>query len=1495
MTSRKLATMLLVLGGLVLLGAVGRPPIIDERVAVGSPRDAGDSSGASTARTRAYEVQDCNANGIPDECDLDCGTTGGSCDVTGCGESFDCNDTGIPDECELTDNDCNGNGSPDECDVAPREDAMFRGTDTGYGDSFGKSVSVSGDRVLVGAPYDDDNGDASGSAYVFVSNGDTWTQEAKLVWHNGDPWDHYGYSVALDGDWAVIGAIYADCLIQADNCGKTFNWRYLESSGWVEAGGGALYAEGNERLGASVALDVDIVAAGATWAQNTGLVSTGSLSGQPHIRSILSASDATSYDYFGTSVAVNGRIVVVGAPGHPGSGAVYVYRHNGRIWIEEAKLSAPVPDAHAGFGDAVGISGSTIVVGERYAADDGVMYGAVYVYGFDGRSWNREAKLFASDRAEDDGFGRSVAIDGAVIAVGAPYNDDEASGAGAAYLFRRVGDTWRELVKLTPDALRHADLFGVSIAIDGTHVAVGSPQSGLESQPFGGKVYVFTVPPDCNWDGVPDECEPDEDGDGTIDGCDNCPGVANAEQVDTDRDGIGDICDACPMDSDNDLDNDGVCGDIDNCPDLANATQGDCDFDLIGDLCTIASCPLDEPACGDCNSNGIPDGCEPYEDCNSTGVQDICDIASGRSMDCTGNGIPDECEPDCNANLFADSCDIADGVSGDCNNNLVPDDCEPADDCNANYIQDICDIAGGLSDDCNTNNVPDECEPDEDCNGNGKQDICDLGEGWSYDCNVTGIPDECELTDNDCNSDGVPDECAILLTCGIHEDSKITASDADAGDRFGCSVSIDGDTAIVGAKYDDCADGEYCGAAYMFRRDRNGTPSDSSDDLWVEVAKLTASDAAHRDYFGSAVCVDGDTAVVGAAQDVDSVGAAYVFRRDRGGLENWGEVAKLTGSDVAEYASFFGASVSISGGTIIIGAYGRDASGGSFVGSAYIFQRSAVWPDTWTEVAKLTASDGEDWDHFGRSVSISGDTAIVGMIPEISDREEAAYIFQRDWGGQNNWGEVAKLSGSDAVGGNEFGASVSISGDTAIVGEPLEDDAGANSGSAYIFQRDHGGQDNWGEMAKLTASDAAASDYFGDAVSIEGDVAMIGALGADEAGRASGAAYIFQRSPGCPDTWTQVAKFTASDGTDGGRFGRSVSIDGNTAIAGANHKDDAGNSLGSAYVFDLFAENWFDYDCNCNRTVDACEVRPPTSVLSEEFDDISTLEANDWAMVNNSDPLGTTGWFQGDDQIFAAFEGAPTAYIQANYNNTANGTISNWLILPEMTLKEDMALSFYTRAAGSAYPDRLQVRMSLAGPSTDVGATAESVGDFTDLLLDINETLAQGGYPAEWTQYSVVLGGIGEPARGRLALRYYVTDAGPNGINSSYVGIDTLVLGYAWAPDCNANGIPDECDLADCAQDPSCGDCNVNGVPDECDIAAETSYDCNVSGVPDECEKGDSDGDGDADLFDFARFQTCFASAGATTLGYECCIFDVEPDEDVDLDDFAKLYGAPGR
>ena len=363
---------------------------------------------------------------------------------------------------------------------------------------------------------------------------------------------------------------------------------------------------------------------------------------------------------------------------------------------------------------------------------------------------------------------------------------------------------------------------------------------------------------------------------------------------------------------------------------------------------------------------------------------------------------------------------------------------------------------------------------------------------------------------------------------------KLTASDAQASDLFGGRVAINRDTIVVAATSEDGGPGDpaaAAGAADVFERDQGGA------DNWGHVKNLTASDAEASDNFGWSVAISKHTIVVGAWREdggpgdpTASAGAAYVFDHDQGGAGNWGEVKKLTAFDAQAYDNF-GFSVSIYLDKIVVGATGEDYGLGDAVddaGAVYIYARDLGGVDNWGMMQKRYASDAQVNDSFGTSVAISGDTVVVATYWEDGgpgdplNKAGAAYVLERDQGGVDQWGEVTKLTASDAQEDDRFGISVAISADTIVVGAYREDygpgDPVVSAGAAYVFARDQGGVENWGEVTKLTASDAQPGDQFGFSVSIDVDTLVVGANledgGPGDPVEDAGAAYVFQQFPG---------------------------------------------------------------------------------------------------------------------------------------------------------------------------------------------------------------------------------------------------------------------------------------------------------------------------------------------------------------------------------------------
>ena len=182
--------------------------------------------------------------------------------------------------------------------------------------------------------------------------------------------------------------------------------------------------------------------------------------------------------------------------------------------------------------------------------------------------------------------------------------------------------------------------------------------------------------------------------------------------------------------------------------------------------------------------------------------------------------------------------------------------------------------------------------------------------------------------------------------------------------------------------------------------------------------------------------------------------------------------------------------------------------------------------------------------------------------------------------------------------------------------------------------------------------------------------------------------------------------------------------------------------------------------------------------LTEDFDNVPGLfSSGGWVNVNRSAGQGLSPtWFQGNPNVFPAHQGATNSYAGANFQATTGAsTISLWMITPVLTFFNGDTITFFTRTVNTpSFPDRLELRLSMAGASTDVGTTPESTGVFSTLLLTVNPNLTTGGYPNTWTQFSATVSGLSGPTDGRVAFRYFVTNGGPNGANSDYIGVDTL-------------------------------------------------------------------------------------------------------------------------
>jgi hypothetical protein len=377
---------------------------------------------------------------------------------------------------------------------------------------------------------------------------------------------------------------------------------------------------------------------------------------------------------------------------------------------------------------------------------------------------------------------------------------------------------------------------------------------------------------------------------------------------------------------------------------------------------------------------------------------------------------------------------------------------------------------------------------------------------------------------------------------------KLTASDGVSNDLFGEIVSISGNVAIVGARWND-NNGTNSGAAYVYEKN-------IVTGLWEQKQKLTASDGAAGDQFGFSVSVSGNVAIVGAYTDDDKgtdSGSAYLYEKNiASGL--WEEKKKLTASDGAA-GDLFGFSVTVSGNVAIVGARQNISNSGS----AYVYEKN-IASGLWEEKQKLAASDGAADDQFGYSVSVSGHVAIVSarLDDDNDSNSGSAFIYEKNIA-TGLWEQKQKLTASDGAAGDQFGQGVSVSGNVTIVSAVWDDDKGTDSGSAYVYEKNIT-SGLWEQKQKLTASDGTTGDNFGKSVSVSGNVAIVSANN-------SGSAYLYEKNI-ASGLWEEKKKLTASDGAIEDVFGNFVSVSGDVAIVGAKFDDDNGWRSGSAYIFE---------------------------------------------------------------------------------------------------------------------------------------------------------------------------------------------------------------------------------------------------------------------------------------------------------------------------------------
>ena len=940
------------------------------------------------------------------------------------------------------------------------EESGLIASDAARNDRFGVSVAVDDDTAVVGAfqPTYEDSGvtiSRPGAAYVYTRNPDTdvWSQQAKLTASDGAAGDEFGISVAVDGDTVVVGArgnvsktgtIYVFTKLADDD------WTATTTVAKLTATGGAA----DDLFGASVALYGDSTIVVGAPAAGSAYVFTKN-SGVWSQAANLTATDAETGDEFGISVAVDDDTIAVGAYGKDDnsitdSGLVYVFvKSGGAAWAtttETVQLRASDRAANDKFGRSVAVDTDTMVVGasgdQNTVGGAEVSTGSAYVFTKPNTGWansggTETAKLTASDGADSDQFGRSVAVDGDTIVVGAHQNDDGGEDSGSIYVFIKPTNGWTDTtgtVKLTASNAATGDRFGIALALDVDTALVAAPRNDANDDDAdngndvldAGSAYVIGT---SGWAKIPD--------DDTGNRYHEVTGLTNditymfaVRAVNPSGDGPVSTVTGVPMP-------------VPAAPVILSATPGD------GQVALTRDDPEDDTITkyqystdyiinggGNGNNGGATFSDIPGSQADTTAYT-VTGLANGtthtlavRAVNDFGNGMTSAVTA-----LMIPAAPELSAAAGDGQVALSWDD--PGNATIEKYqLWRHAEIAKLVEGD-----------------GAATNDVFGNAVAVDGDTAVIGVP-------GDVNN-GVQTGAAFVFTKGTDgwsRRAKLIAKDPEVGDQFGFSVALDGDTIVVGVLQDDLTAGEAggtaaagAGSAYVFSNPtRGGVNWDGLTDTAKDglTAKLIADDAEASDQFGRSVAVDEDsgTVVVGAWHDDSKKGSAYVFTKDSPG---WSQAAKLTAS-VPLANDYFGRTVALDGDTVLIGASGRDSG----KGAAYVFDKPGNgWTNTTTAantVTKLAASDGGTNDLFGASVAMDGNTALIG-----AELQEWAYVFIKE---SEGWVEKAKLSSDDPDydrRGNNFGNSVAVGGDIVVVGADGVDqsDVVKNTGAAYVFTK----------------------------------------------------------------------------------------------------------------------------------------------------------------------------------------------------------------------------------------------------------------------------------------------------------------------------------------------------------------------------------------------------------------------------------------------------------
>jgi ligand-binding sensor domain-containing protein len=1194
-------------------------------------------------------------------------------------------------------------------------------------DEFGSSTAVSGDFAIVGSPKEDEDVlgvnpiSNAGSAYISKRQADgTWKQVQKIVASDRALEDQFGYSVAINGNYAFVGAWQQeDEATNLTDAGCVYVFKKQNDSTWTEIQ--KLTASDRSRLdffSNSMAVSGDNLIVGAYQADGIGTGTTKSNFGSAYIFQKQSdgtwkevqkivANDKAANDKFGFSVAINGDQAVVGTKddakdqngSNPilGAGSAYIYKKQANgSWTQVQKIVASNRGTDELFGYSVAISNDYVLVGvpARYglfypngptpisAHLSGVIFYKKQING----SW-LESQAIVGGSFPGDNFGISVAMSGDYAVIG--KTQYVSNDGGFAVTYKQENGKWTSTDRLQPvrrsSLLDNGKQFGRNLAIDNTTVIVGDVRENFapfdnRKLPFSGSAYLFSLP-DLQCCSLQDNFISTESSiiansfpivfRASPINLTNVPGNSEVRYLlfkSTNPDIIQAVSDSAVF-SIADTGKYAIGIFVGELSDATNSNFINPNTLVKGQTLTIFN-TTNQGKCYKINTSGFPTIRKPLCDSIPNKI-----VATDRSAN-SSRGVSNS--------YYGGSVDISGdyaivGADND-NSDFIRDNGGSVyiyKRSNENQWAEIQKIKGprayikfgtsvAIDGKYAVVGAPNSKSDSTFASilGTGEAYILELQtdgtwvrktiieasdrdnltrQGFGYSVDISGnmiiIGSKGNFTDsnglNPKTKSGSAYIYQIQTNGTIKEIQKIVASDRAIGAEFGTTVKIAGDYAFVGADNEDYNSNgsdllSNAGSVYVFRRQSNGT--------WLQIQKLVASDRKTEEAFGNTIDAKGDYLLIAPAKGRANGG--YIFKKQANGT--WLEIQKLpnlnpvtTGIDTtkkqniainenfaligvygiidkagqvaiyekqpndkwiltndvtapdAKIGDFFGYSVAIDNrntNNYIVGAIRNTTDLNCentllYSGSAYILKASnSVLCDSIPN--KIVANDRRDSTFYGVTVDISGDYAIVGAEDDnsngLSPNAGSAYIYKRNR--INQWVQVQKISSNFAY--SKFGFSVAIKGKYAVVGAPYSNfntSTFYKTGGAYVFELQSNGV--WIEKKFIRASDfnSLQSQSFGYSVDIDGNDIIIGSVGNNSDTNRSdlktgaGSAYIFQiRDDG---TIVETQKIVASDRAIDANFGTTVKIVGDNVLVGASSEDynsngiDSLSNAGSVYVF----------------------------------------------------------------------------------------------------------------------------------------------------------------------------------------------------------------------------------------------------------------------------------------------------------------------------------------